>query len=106
MSASGFNLPVRRIDGRPDGAHTTDASLVSIVGAPLPPEHTDEMGPPLGIVVASVLAAATVRAQQSSDVDQARSNTASRVPFALPIRRIVDDSSRREDSSLCWESVA
>lgn len=112
--SSGFNLPVRKVPGASssfgdsnnsnNGKSPSDPSRFSILGEPLPESATHDLGPPLGISVAAVIAAAVTRANQSDDVDRQMNNTSSKVPFMLPIRKVNENGRDDQgvDMSASW----
>ena len=130
--STGFNLPVRKVAGTGTSASSTGAQLTSsfapattstnnnetninndpskfsILGEPLPESATHELGPPLGISVAAVIAAGVVKANQSDDVDRQMNNTSSKVPFQLPIRKVNEQGKDDGgvDMSASWAVVS
>ncbi len=119
--SSAFNLPVRKIGDSSDHQNSShaiaDPSRFSILGEPLPESATHELGPPLGLTVAAVIAMASMKAneqqQQSSSSNQEfgtpnRNYSENKAPFQLPLRK-VNASGRNEggvDVTKNWAVIA
>lgn len=109
--SSNFVLPIRYLGGqRGAGGAGGEPSRFSLLGEPLPATH--ESCPPLGITVAAVMASATVRANENAIIHSAEGaaaaaapqTMASKRPFQLPIRKVVDRSDKT-DLTAEWDST-